>query len=305
MVQVAFLGLGNMGSGMANNLITKGNLEKPAIVWNRSAKKAEPFKEKNCVVVSSSEEAIAKSDIIFSCISNDEAVKSLFDTAFKVPGGVKGKTFVECSTIHPDTTRELEKLTKEAGAEFVASPVFGVPAVSAAGGLIFVLAGSKTGIEQIRPYIVGVMGRMIIDLSDKPDIGKALDLKISGNSIIIAMVEALAEGHVLAEKCGLGTEYLDQFINGLFGASPFSLYSKRLLTGDYLREEPIFAVDLAAKDARHAVSLAKSSGTEMPIAEIALQHFAEVKKVQGESGDLTSIYGVLREKAGLPYSCKK
>ncbi|KAK9317941.1 NAD binding domain of 6-phosphogluconate dehydrogenase-domain-containing protein [Lipomyces starkeyi] len=313
MVQVAFLGLGNMGQGMIHNLTTKGNLGSPLIIWNRSTEKSEAFAAgKNIAVAPSIEDAVSKSDIIFSCVSNDEAITSVYDIALKIPGGVKGKVFSECSTIHPDTTRQLEKVTKAAGAEFVASPVFGAPAAAAAGALIFVTAGSKAAIEKIQPYLIGVMGRQVIDLSDDPDVGKALTLKITGNTIILGMVEALSEGHVLAEKSGLGTENFEKFIAALFGQSPYLPYSKRLTTGDYVREQPLFAVDLAAKDAslninnhRHALSLAKSSGTTLPVTEIAAKHLASVKEEMGVNGDITSIYGVLREAAGLPFIEKK
>ncbi|KAK9386983.1 NAD binding domain of 6-phosphogluconate dehydrogenase-domain-containing protein [Lipomyces mesembrius] len=306
MVQVAFLGLGNMGQGMIHNLSRKGNLDSPLIIWNRSTKRSEAFAAgKNITVAPSIEDAVSKSDIIFSCVSNDEAIISVYDIALKIPGGVKGKVFSECSTIHPDTTRQLEKVTKATGAEFVASPVFGAPAAAAAGALIFVTAGSKAAIETIQPYLVGVMGRQVIDLSDDPDVGKALTLKITGNTIILGMVEALSEGHVLAEKSGLGTENFEKFIAALFGQSPYLPYSKRLTTGDYVREQPLFAVDLAAKDARHALSLAKSSGTTLPVTEIAAKHLASVKEEMGVSGDITSIYGILREAAGLPFIEKK
>ncbi|KAK9469665.1 hypothetical protein V1512DRAFT_256774 [Lipomyces arxii] len=290
---------------MVLNLANKGNLDSPLIVWNRSPKRAEALGDLKVHVAASLEEAISKADIVFSCLSNDEAIKSVYEAALKIPGGVKGKIFAECSTIHPDTTRELEKMTKEAGAVFVAAPVFGAPAAAIAGALVFVVAGSKAGIEKISPYLQGVMGRLVIDLSDDPDVGKALILKVTGNTIILGMVEALSEGHVLAEKSGLGTENFEKFITALFGASPYLPYSKRLTTGDYVREEPLFGVDLAAKDARHALSLAKASGTTMPITEIAAQNLAAVKEELGASGDIASIYGVMRKKAGLPFIEKK
>ncbi|KAK7204306.1 NAD binding domain of 6-phosphogluconate dehydrogenase-domain-containing protein [Myxozyma melibiosi] len=291
---------------MASNLISKGNLDPPLLLWNRSAEKAKAFAEgKSVTLASSLEEAVAKADIIFSCISNDAAVESVYETALKIPDGVKGKIFAECSTIHPDTTRGLEKATKAAGGLFVAAPVFGAPAMANAGMLVFVLAGSKAGIESIKPYLDGVMGRMSIDLSDDPDVGKALTLKVIGNTVILGMVESLSEGHVLSEKTGLGTENFEKFITAMFGQSPYLPYSKRLTGGDYVRDKPLFGADLAAKDARHALSLAKSSGTTMPIVEIAAQHLKEVEEELGPKGDIASIYGVVRKKAGLPFIEKK
>ncbi|KAK3104282.1 hypothetical protein LTR53_018541, partial [Teratosphaeriaceae sp. CCFEE 6253] len=106
------------------------------------------------------------------------------------------------------------------------------------------------------------MGRAEIDYSDQP-CGAATRLKIIGNTFIVNMVETLSEGHVLAEKSGLGSENLHAFIETMF-PGPYTAYSKRLLTGDYYkREEPLFNVHLARKDAGHAKALAESAGVKM------------------------------------------
>lgn len=66
----------------------------------------------------------------------------------------------------------------------------------------------------------------------------------------------------------------------------FVAYSNRMRTGDYLRPEPLFAVDLARKDARHAIALAGAVGVDLKIAKVADDHLATVKAVVGPSGDL-------------------
>jgi 3-hydroxyisobutyrate dehydrogenase-like beta-hydroxyacid dehydrogenase len=75
-----------------------------------------------------------------------------------------------------------------------------------------------------------------------------------------------------------------------------------MISGDYYkREEPLFAVDLARKDARHAMSLAKTSGTEMKAAKVADDHLKILKEHAGEKGDLAGIYGAVRLEAGLKF----
>ncbi|KAK9493537.1 hypothetical protein V1508DRAFT_461343 [Lipomyces doorenjongii] len=81
-------------------------------------------------------------------------------------------------------------------------------------------------------------------------------------------------GSTSGTKSGLGPENFEKFIAALFGRSPCLPYSKRLTTGDYVREQPLFADDLAAKDARHALSLAKTSGITLPVTEIAAKVLA-------------------------------
>jgi 3-hydroxyisobutyrate dehydrogenase-like beta-hydroxyacid dehydrogenase len=202
---------------MCKNLVEKGNLDKPLIIFNRTQKRATYLSKSlplgKSTVAASVEEAVAKADIIFTCVGDDSAIEATIDAALK--GTTKGKLFVDCSTVHPDTTERLAKKIIAAGAEFVACPVFGAPAMADKGQLVCVLAGPKESVEKVKPYTKGVMGRAIVDFGGQP-VGKATLLKVIGNTFVLSMVETLAEGHVLAEKCGLGTDNLHQFIETMF-----------------------------------------------------------------------------------------
>lgn len=79
-------------------------------------------------MASSIDEAVSKADIIFTCVGDDAAINNTIDTALK--SNAKGKLFVDCSTVHPDTTTGLEKRITADHAEFVACPVFGAPAMA-------------------------------------------------------------------------------------------------------------------------------------------------------------------------------
>ncbi|KAG9241325.1 hypothetical protein BJ878DRAFT_521283 [Calycina marina] len=300
--QLAWLGLGNMGRGMSKNLVEKGNLDKPLIVFNRTEQRSldlqKSLPDGKIKVASSIAEAVENSDIIFICLGDDAAVNGAVDQALK--GNAKGKIFVDCSTVHPDTTEGLAMKIIPAGAEFVACPVFGAPAMADNGQLVCVLAGPAAAIEKVEPYTKGVIGRAIINFSGQ-DVGKATLLKIIGNTFIINMIETLSEGHVLAEKSGLGNENLHQFIAIMF-PGPYTAYSTRMTTGDYFkREEPLFAVDLARKDAGHAMDLAEKAGMRMKALEVANAHLKEVKEHMGERGDISSIYGAVRKEAGSKF----
>jgi len=287
---------------MCKNLVEKGQLDKPLIIFNRTKKRAADLSKSlpsgKSTVASSVEDAVSKSDIIFTCVGDDAAINETIDTALK--GNAKGKLFVDCSTVHPDTTEGLaEKITAH-GAEFVACPVFGAPAMADNGQLVCVLAGPKESVEKAKPYTKGVIGRAIVDFGGQ-SVGKATLLKVIGNTFILNMVETLSEGHVLAEKSGLGNDNLHQFIETMF-PGPYTAYSTRMLSGDYYkREEPLFAVDLARKDARHAMALAKAAGTRLKDVEVADAHLEQVKRHRGEKGDIASIYGAVRQEAGLKF----
>ena len=109
---------------MVKNLVEKGNLEKPLIIFNRTQQRATDLAAKlpegKTVVASSLEEAVEKADIVFTCLGDDAAIMDTIITAIKAP--VKGKIFVDCSTVHPDTTNLMAKSVEGQGATLVACP---------------------------------------------------------------------------------------------------------------------------------------------------------------------------------------
>jgi len=189
---------------------------------------------------------------------------------------------------------------EKAGGSFVACPVFGAPAMADAGQLVCVISGKTAAVDKMKPYCQGVMGRANIDYSGQEP-SKATLLKIIGNTFVVSMVETLSEGHVVAEKAGLGVDDLHKFIETMF-PGPYTAYSNRLRTGDYYkREEPLFAVDLARKDARHAMAIAEKAGVHMKNVELADSYLKVVKDTQGAKGDIAGIYGAKRLESGLPF----
>lgn len=109
---------------MCKNLVEKGDLTKPLIIFNRTQKRATDLNAKlssgKSTVASSLDEAVSKADIIFTCLGDDAAIKDTIEAAIK--GNVKGKLFVDCSTVHPDSTNMLAKSIQGQGAEMVACP---------------------------------------------------------------------------------------------------------------------------------------------------------------------------------------
>lgn len=187
--------------------------------------------------------------------------------------------------------------------DFVAMPVFGAPAAADAGQLVCVPAGPISSVDKALP-LANAVGRAIINLGGQPYAASST-LKIVGNTFILNMVNQLAEGHVLAETTGLGSANLQKFIEAMLPGA-YSAYSQRMISGDYYtRSEPLFAVDLAIKDARHALSLGREAGADtaktMRNTGTGLERLERVREKVGESGDMPGIYGIVREDAGLPF----
>ena len=285
---------------MCKNLVEKGYLPKPLIIYNRTTKRAEDLAAKigNSKVSTSITDVVSQSDIIFYCLGDDPAVLSTVDEMLK--SDVKGKLLVDCSTIHPDATTKESDLITKAGASFVAMPVFGAPAMADNGQLVCVLAGPASAIDKVKPYTKGVMGRANIDFSDQAP-SKATLLKVIGNTFIMSMISTLSEGHTVAEKSGLGVDQLHQFIETMF-PGPYTAYSTRMKSGDYYkREEPLFAVDLAIKDCGHAQKIAKDSGMEMRNVKYADELLKGVKDHMRSKGDIAGKVGAKRKEAGLKF----
>ena len=85
---------------------------------------------------------------------------------------------IDCSTVHPETSKKLAENVQAAGGAYVASPVFGASPMAEAGKLIFCVAGPAEAITSVKPYLVGVMGKAVIELGE--DVSKSSLLKIAG-----------------------------------------------------------------------------------------------------------------------------
>jgi 3-hydroxyisobutyrate dehydrogenase-like beta-hydroxyacid dehydrogenase len=288
---------------MCKNLVQKGDLSQPLLIYNRTTSRADELSSRigHSTVASSIEDTVAKSDMIFLCLGDDAAVLDTISQA--VQGNVEGKLFVDCSTIHPETTSKVAEAVKSKGAYFVACPVFGAPAMADSGQLVCVLAGPKEQVEKVKPYCEGVMGRAVIDYGGSEP-GKATLLKVIGNTFILSMIETISEGHVVAEKTGLGVDDLHQFIEAMF-PGPYTAYSNRMRSGDYYRrEEPLFSAKLARKDAGHAMALAEKAGVQMKNIQLADGYLKGVQDHMGDRGDIAGIYGAKRVEAGLNFENK-
>ncbi|KAI9374039.1 hypothetical protein BJX61DRAFT_532705 [Aspergillus egyptiacus] len=308
---VSWIGLGNIGRGMSRNIAIKGPQKSPLILYNRTASKASAFaasltseKPQSAIVAPSLPAAVKDASISFICVGDDAAVDQIIDTLTSDKTlNLKDKLIVDCSTVHPDTSRRTHTTLASHGATFIACPVFGAPNAADAGQMVVVPAGPSDAINRIKPFLEGVTSKAVLDLGPQgeQDVGRATLLKVLGNTFILNTVETLAEGLVAAEKSGLGTEVYQQWVNTMF-PGPFAKYADRMATGEYFkREEPLFAVDLARKDLRHAADIGQKAGVVLPSVKTTDEYLKVVKEEKGVKGDIAGVYGAIRKEAGLPF----
>ncbi|KAK7445026.1 hypothetical protein CaCOL14_001757 [Colletotrichum acutatum] len=308
--QVGWVGLGSMGIGMSANLqkFLSSSGAPNLIYTNRTLSRGDSLKELGAIPAETVSEVAKKSEIIFSCVSNDAVLQETANEIIK-SGDIKNKIYVDCSTVHPDTSAAISKQITEAGGQFVAAPVFGASAMAAAGKLIFVTAGPESAISAISLYLNGVMARSVIPMG--ADVTKSSLLKIAGNIVVVSFMEVLSEAHVFAEKTGLGSPVLENMISDMFGPVLES-YSKRITSGSYAPppdSKAGFDVALAMKDLRHALTCAKDAGTKLETSEAALRHMEKAREFEAVRPlDSSSMYGAVRLEAGLNFysdACKE
>ncbi|KAE8153844.1 NAD binding domain of 6-phosphogluconate dehydrogenase-domain-containing protein [Aspergillus avenaceus] len=303
MTRIGWYGLGSMGLAMATNL-QKHLVTKTAtnlLYANRTLARGEPLKALGATPETDFSKLVAQCGIIFTMVSNDSVLQQLISSAIGSGHSLRDKIFVDCSTVHPQTVGLTVSKLREKQASFLAAPVFGGNPIAVDGKLVFAIAGPRDASEKVKPLIQDVMGRKVIDCGE--DATKSSLLKIAGNIVTVNMMEAVGEAQVFAERTGLGTGPMEELIGEAFGAVAGG-YSKRLTTGAYapaLNSRPGFGVSLAIKDANHAFDMAGEHGVELPGLKVAAGNMEAAREYAGECLDSSSMYGVLRQKAGLPF----
>ncbi|KAL7285048.1 hypothetical protein ACG7TL_000139 [Trametes sanguinea] len=280
-LQIGFCGLGAMGYPMARNLAKWRNQHVPGslpiLVWNRTKGKADDLLKElgdNMIMVADSLEQVASDcDIVFTNLSNDEVVKSVYEVfakALKEPKLTKNKIFVETSTIYPSLAAELDTLLSNVpSAHFITSPVFGPPAAANAAQLLIVMSGDYRSKKEVAHLLVPAVGRKIMDLGG--NVEKAPTFKLVGNSLILGSLELLAEVFTLSEKAGIGAPLVHQFIKEVMPAPPLINYGEKMLH-DHFDGSKGFAIDGGLKDSAHIRKLATELDSPMPALDAAHQH---------------------------------
>ncbi|ORY72442.1 hypothetical protein BCR35DRAFT_307738 [Leucosporidium creatinivorum] len=302
--QVGFIGLGNMGSKMSSNLSTwlHENSYPPLLLWNRTASKL-PAESDSIAHAASIKELAEKCDVVITSLSNDEVAQEVYGQLFegvksKQEKGAKGNTyFVESSTLYPLTAGELERQASHIPRTFyLQSPVFGPPPVAADAKLVWVLSGDHNAKKAVTKLLVPSMGRKVIDVGS--NVERASAFKLNGNMLILGIIEILAESMTLADKSGVGSNLLMEFIKEFLPASSFIGYGSKITSNNFAGETG-FTVEGGLKDANHIRHLAASVDATIPTIDVAHRHLITSRANGGNDLDWSSLVAGPRLAAGL------
>ncbi len=264
-MKIGFVGLGQMGAGMAQNLIAAGH---DVTVYNRSREKTEPFAKK-ATVANTPAEAAQDAAAVFSMLADDRAVN---DVVFGEHGLAstlpQNAIHLSSSTISLALARKLAEEHGARGQGYLSAPVFGRPEAAAAAKLIVVLAGSEKLIEQCKP-LTDVLGRKTFIAGSEP--WQANAVKLSGNFMIAAMLEAYGEAFTVLRKAAVDPHtFLDVMVE-LFGSPVYKNYGTAIADGKF--EPAGFELKLGLKDVKLAIEAADEMQAPLPLAGVIRDHF--------------------------------
>jgi 3-hydroxyisobutyrate dehydrogenase-like beta-hydroxyacid dehydrogenase len=291
-MDVGFVGLGNMGTPMALNLIKSGHR---VIVYNRTRSKAEAFAAKGARIADRIADT-CRGDALITMLSDDEAVEGvIFGSDGAISSLGRDAVHVSMSTISVALSERLAAAHARAGQGFVAAPVFGRPEAAAVAKLFIIAAGADATIARCGPLFYA-MGQRTIVIGENP--ADANVTKLTGNFLIASVLESLGEAFALVRKSGIDSRrFLDSLTGTLFSAPVYQTY------GSIIAEEKIpsggFKMSLALKDMRLALAAADAKTVPMPIASLIRDHLLEgVAQGEGDS-DWSGLARLSARSAGL------
>jgi 3-hydroxyisobutyrate dehydrogenase-like beta-hydroxyacid dehydrogenase len=293
MSDLAFIGLGAMGAPMALNLARDGL---PLRVHNRTPARAGPLIEAGAELAASPADAVRPGGVVFTMLADDAALDAVTsgEHGFIDRLGAGG-LHVSLSTVAPETSRRLAAAHAAHGSLFVAAPVFGRPDAAAARKLWICMAGVEAAKQRAAPLLER-LGQSLHDFGTDP--GAVGVLKLAGNFMIMAAIEAMAEAQALAAKSGLDRKAVAEFFGStVFGGPIYRNYGRVLAEGAYTPAG--FSVDLGLKDMRLVRGAAEAVKVPMPIGDLLRARLVSAQAKGRSAMDWSVIALASTEDAGI------
>jgi 3-hydroxyisobutyrate dehydrogenase len=285
---VALLGLGTMGAGMAANLLKAGF---SLTVYNRTPAKAKALTDLGARSAATPAGAAKGAAVIISMLSDDAASRAVWlGNEGVLDAAEKDSILIESSTVSPAWIAELAAAAAQRGLNFLDAPVTGSRMQAEAGQLSFLVGGTDTALEKATPALKA-MSKEIIHLGP---VGSGAKMKLINNFICGVQVASLAEGLTWIERSGLDREKaLTVLKSGAPGSPLLGAISARMVSQSYAVN---FLLNLMTKDLLYAQNEAAHNNVELKTAAVARGLF-EAAIAQGLGNeDMSSVIEPLRNK---------
>ena len=289
-VKLGFIGLGNMGSRIAQRLLDHGyQLE----VYDRDPARGEAIAARGATVAKSIFELARAADVVLSCLTNDEAVRSVYTSAEGVIAGARpGTVVLEMSTISPESSRELHSLGARGGIEMLDVAISGSTPAAEQGTLTLLAGGSEDLFRAAEPIFQSVAKQYF--LLGGPGSGTAMKLVV--NTLLGLGMQAIAEAVVLGEKTGLDRKRLLEVLSKT--AVVASAHVGKLASVAVNDYRPQFPLRLMNKDFDLILRAAARAQVPMPATEAAF-HVNSEELAGSEEEDFSAVLRRMEEIAGV------
>ena len=283
MSEIAFLGLGVMGSPMAGHLAKRGGHS--VVVYNRTASRAAAWvAQHGGASAPTPREAAAGRDFVFACVGNDDDLRQVTlgpDGAFA--GMKSGAIFIDHTTASADVARELHAAAKAKGLGFIDAPVSGGQA-GAENGVLTVMCGGDAAHYDVAEPVIAAFARSCRRMGES---GAGQLTKMVNQICIAGLVQGLSEGLHFAEKAGLDAALVIEVISK--GAAQSWQMENRYKTMIEGKFDFGFAVDWMRKDLGICLDEARRNGATLPVSALVDQFYAEVQAMGGRRWDTSSL----------------
>lgn len=290
MATIAFIGLGNMGSGMAANLVKAGHDVKAFDLSDAAVAQAV---EQGASAAGSAADAVSGADAVVTMLPAGKHVRAVYEGQV-FPAAAPGTLFLDCSTIDVDSARHVGGAAVDKGFKFVDAPVSGGVAAATGGTLTFMVGGSADDFAAAEPFLQA-MGKAVIHAGDT---GAGQAAKICNNMLLAITMIGTCEAFALADKLGLDQQKFFDISSKASGQS-WSMTSYCPVPGPVPTTpanngyQPGFATAMMLKDLKLAQDAAQSAGASTPLGAQAEALYAMFDNLGGRDKDFSGIYELL------------
>lgn len=291
-MNLTFIGLGKMGTGIAQNLLRAGH---KLTVYNRSPGKAQALAGEGARVASSPADACRDAEVVMTMVADDHALEEVVFGKDGMASSLReGCIHISHSTISTALARRLNTEHGQRKQGFLSAPVFGRPEAAESKKLLVLAAGPSDLVERCRP-LLDAIGRQTFVVGAEP--WQANLAKLCGNFMIVSAIEAFGEASAALRKAEVQPAIFLEIMTALFGSPVITNYGRAIVEEKF--EPAGFALRLGLKDVRLMLAASEECTTPMPFASAVRDQFiSALAQGQGEM-DWSSVARVAARAAGL------
>jgi 3-hydroxyisobutyrate dehydrogenase-like beta-hydroxyacid dehydrogenase len=289
-MKVGLVGLGRMGRAMYARLTEQGC---EVVAWDKSPDAMKAAAERQVRLADSPRAVAAHGDVVISTITEDHGVRAVYRGADGfLSGDVKGKLFIEMSTLQPMTGRELAPDVAKAGAGLIDSPVFGTIPHVLQGKLYAMVGGRSEDLERARP----VLSKLAHKIAHMGPNGSGYAMKLAVNLGLAAFIQATAESLALGTREGLKLEQMLDILSEAPTANGWLAGKKAALKGE--PADVTLDIKTMRKDIMSVIATAAMGGTGMPLSSGVLASFSAAAAHGWGDKDIGDLAKFFREHMG-------